>query len=60
MKIKILEIGFHLCSLPGNASNKSEPPHECLVLCHLWLLVLGKQVEANAVLGKHTSTALST
>lgn len=33
MEIKIPEIGFHLCSLPGNASNKSEPPHECLVLC---------------------------
>lgn len=60
MEIKIPEIGFHLCSLPGNASNKSEPPHECVVLCHLWLLVLGKQVGANAVVDKRTSTALST
>lgn len=60
MKIKIPEIGFHLCSLPGNATNKSQPPHEFLVLCHLWLLVLRKQVGANAVLEKHTSIALFT
>lgn len=32
---KITEIEFHLCSFPGNATNKSQHPHKFLALCHL-------------------------